>query len=161
LGTRVDITRAALVESHEDPTLPLDTDGALSFWIGDSAYAAALDLLPGLFPGRAELSQIEQLAGEVTLNEEPQVALRLVPRDGLGADVLAKRLGGALGKLQRATRLIPHDLFGAKEALGDTDVRAERGIVHVSTPWPPEAIDAALAELARAIRAGRRLGGEP
>ena len=158
LGTQIDITRAALPLSREDATVPLDTEGALSFWIGDSAYAAALGLLPRALPGKAELAQIEQLAGDVTLSDEPQVNLRLVPRDGLGADVLAQRLEGAIGKLSLATRLVPHDMYGAKQALADTSIRADRGIVQVSAPWSAAAIDAALAQLATVIRAGRKLG---
>jgi hypothetical protein len=151
MGTNSDVTMAALPVGDEDRDLPVSSDGAISFMLNSRAYDGAIGLLPLTLPGLDTLSKIEQLSGNVMLSEEPLVELHVTPKPDVTADVLADDLDSSIMKLRLATLLMPHDLFGAKQAIGDTEVAVDGKLVRMTAPWPYAAIDKGVQQLAKIL----------
>jgi hypothetical protein len=159
-GTTVNLVQAALGASEEEPpegtVLPaLPLSNALGFLVTSRAYRGAVGMLPLTIPGLDALSEIDQLHGTMTLDDAPQLSIVAEPKEGVDAATLGSKLDTALSRASLAMLLVSSDLYGAKEAISNAEVRSERGQVLIDARWPYEALDRAIGDLAQAIRAGR------
>lgn len=164
IGTNTDVAMAALPIGDEPPLLPPSSDGAVTFVINDKAYRGAIGLLPLTLPGLDTLSKIEQISGEMSLSDEPGLHVRVTPTATVDAAALAGELDGWVARLRLATLLMPGDMFGAKQALGDTKVEtgveAGKDVVRLTARWPYRALDDAVKQLAEALRRQRTYGDQ-
>jgi hypothetical protein len=152
MGTNRDITRAALPASKDSPALPLLSEGTASFYVNQRAYSGAIKLLPLRLPGLDALDRIEQLDGSFTLTEQPRVLLRAQPKAGVDASKLSTDIEAARTKLSLAALLLPGDYYGGKQALRDAKVTPKDGKVEIVAPWPYQALDRGVRELAEALK---------
>jgi hypothetical protein len=156
IGSDADIVRAALPAEDHNVEIPLPIEGALSFLINKKAWGGAVSRLPLMLPGLDTLSKVEEARGTLTLSEQPQLGIDVVPSAGTGADQLSQDIGRVITSLRRMSLVVPSDLAGAKQALRDATVEPRGSVVHIAAPWPYQAIDDTLKRVGEAIRTGER-----
>ncbi len=156
LGTNRDLAMAALPAREQDeegPALPLPVDGALSFLVNATATSGALGKLDLRMPGLSTLNEIGQLSGVISLTKEPQLDLRIQPKQGVAAAQLAKDLSSIRGAVRLLLLAVGSDLAGAKKALSDAEIKASEDAVVLTARWPYAPLDRGVARLAELLRA--------
>ncbi|MBM4360454.1 MAG: hypothetical protein FJ096_20295 [Deltaproteobacteria bacterium] len=152
-GTSRSVVLAALTARDEDPPpeeLPLPTTGAVTFMMNSRAYRGALTHLPSILSPVDTLESIDRMNGVLLLSEAPRVEVQLRPR-GVPAAELVGKLESQLSAVKLVLLLSSDDLGGAKRAIASAQVSEKNGDVLVSAPWPYDALEDGVANLANLV----------
>lgn len=149
IGSGDDVVQSALPESEHADELRLAEEGAVAFAISKKAIKSVRKAGGPLTAGGA-LEKISSVTGTVTLGDEPRIDVDIKPRKKSEAEELSEEVQDLIQDA-RLLLFLAKDVAGEKKALRDAEVEVKGSRVHVTVPWPYDALDKACEDLAESL----------